>query len=277
MKTTLATRGIPNRPGQKSVQQAAAENSGRVLIIHYHLFKNAGTSIDEVLQQNFGKRWAEQEFEGSGKPRSNVDAVTAYLQSNPDLIALSSHTALLPPPRLQNVTIIPILFVRHPIDRLRSAYAFQRQQQVDTMGARLAKDHDFPTYLRRLLLRPRNQACNFQASRLAHCVPSRVGTERDRALRALNRLPFVGLVEAYEKSLQRLSEIIRVHIPDFAAVTLRRNATPDRQSTLEQRLAAIENELGSAFFEEICAVNDIDLKIYEIVRARYCGTVEGTS
>lgn len=270
MKTTSAE--YPNRPGQPAAEfrpKVFTETASKALVIHYHLFKNAGTSIDEVLRHNFGELWTEQEFPGSGLVRSNVDAVTAYLQSKPHLVALSSHTALLPPPRLPNVTILPILFVRHPIDRLRSAYAFQRQQQVDTMGAKLAKENDFAGYLRALLPKPRNQACNFQAFRLSHCFPPRVGTERQRAKLALDRLPFIGLVEAYEKSLQKLSEIARVHFPNFVAMTEWKNVTPDRQSTLEQRLGAIEDELGSAFFKEICAVNDVDLEIYEIVRARY--------
>lgn len=263
------SRREPPRPAAPA-RGRTANVTGKSLIIHYHLFKNAGTSIDELLKLNFGERWAEREFANAGAVRSNVGLVTAYLESNPHLAALSSHTALLPPPAIPDVSILPILFVRHPIDRLRSAYAFQRQQQVDTRGATLAKETDFGGYLRALLPQPRSgQARNFQASRLAHCEPPRAGSERERALRALERLPFVGLVEAYEKSLSRLAEMIRTHFPDFRVVTAWKNATSDRQSTLEQRLAATRNELGSALFEEICAANAVDLEIYEIVRARY--------
>jgi hypothetical protein len=32
------------------------------VILHYHLFKYARTSLDEVLQWNFGSAWDEQEF-----------------------------------------------------------------------------------------------------------------------------------------------------------------------------------------------------------------------
>nr|WP_029249710.1 hypothetical protein [Microbulbifer agarilyticus] len=29
----------------------------RKLILHYHLFKNAGSSIDEILKRSFGDSW----------------------------------------------------------------------------------------------------------------------------------------------------------------------------------------------------------------------------
>ena len=35
----------------------------RNVVIHYHIFKNAGSSIDKILLDNYGSAWAP--FEGS--------------------------------------------------------------------------------------------------------------------------------------------------------------------------------------------------------------------
>src|SRR5689334_21902410 len=90
----------------------------RGVIIHYHLFKNAGTSIDAVLRRHFGEGWASHEY----PPRSGGEAAREFLVANRHIAALSSHTLLLPPPEIPDVEIIPVIFIRHPLDRMKSAY-----------------------------------------------------------------------------------------------------------------------------------------------------------
>ena len=36
----------------------------RKIVFHYHLFKNAGTSVDEMLKASFGPAWVTREFQG---------------------------------------------------------------------------------------------------------------------------------------------------------------------------------------------------------------------
>ena len=55
-----------------------------------------------------------------GSPRRDIAAaMVEFIRSNPHLRAISSHTALLPVPQIDGIEIFPIIFVRHPIDRLR--------------------------------------------------------------------------------------------------------------------------------------------------------------
>jgi hypothetical protein len=240
------------------------------LIIHYHLFKNAGTSTDEMLKQNFGIRWGQHEFAGAGAKRSNVDAVAKYLREHPQLDALSSHTALLPAPVIEGTKVFPMLFIRHPIDRLRSAYLFERGQNTDTPGARLAKETDFAGYLCELLRSPNKRtARNFQTRRLCMNEPLDAGTELERALRTVNKLPFVGLVEAYEQSIERLAHLLTPLFPQFRAIKLERNVTRVRHSTLRERLSAVKKELGKELFAELKSANKDDLEIYRVVRQHY--------
>jgi hypothetical protein len=255
---------------QAEQRSRAAGSDGRTLVVHYHLFKNAGTSVDELLKRNFGGRWAQMEFEGGpGRERKSVQ-LTNYLLEKPNLLAFSSHTTQLPVPVLEGVSIFPIVFVRHPIDRLRSAYSFERVQNADTLGARIAKQNDFAGYLREHLQLPLNRSVrNFQTARLARNEPAAAGSELERALRTLKALPFIGLVEAYDRSIERLEVLLRPRFPRFQAVMVHRNATRPEDSSLEDRLAAVEHEIGTELFRTICAANADDLEVYSAIKACY--------
>jgi hypothetical protein len=253
----------------------AADTVGRVcgggrraVILHYHLFKNAGTSIDELLRRNFGARWTIREF--SASRGENAAAVREFIGNNPDLQAISSHTALLPVPQSSGADIFPIIFIRHPIDRLRSAYEFERGQQASTPGARLAKAHDFGGYLRELLRNPRHrQIRNFQTFRLSHAGAARKRSELQRAIVTLGTLPFVGLVERFDESVARLQIRLRPLFPGFGVQPVHRNAASSRQDTLPDRLAKVEETLGKELYREICDANADDLAIYELVDSGY--------
>ena len=126
---------MPDESGQSDVVFKTA-NSSRCVILHYHLFKNAGTSLDNFLKENFADQWRNHESK-SGKWQS--ENVGQYLNQNRNLRVLSSHKAQLPVPEVPETLVFPVLFVRHPIDRVRSIYQFERNQNVNSLGARMAK------------------------------------------------------------------------------------------------------------------------------------------
>ncbi len=59
----------------------------RTIILHYHLFKNAGTSVDAILQRNFPGRWVTREFPIAGE--NNTALVEDWIRETPDAIAYS--------------------------------------------------------------------------------------------------------------------------------------------------------------------------------------------
>lgn len=240
------------------------------LLLHYHLFKNAGSSVDAMLKQSFGERWADAEFRAPARLPSNVAEVQKHVAGLKDIDAFSSHTALLPPPQLDDRDVLPIIFLRHPIDRLRSAYEFESTQQAETFGARLARSTDFPGYIRVLLDAPANtQARNFQAHRLATNDPLSTGDLLERAMRGLKALPFVGLVEAYNASIDRLTALIKPHYETFEPVIIRKNVSRASSDTLEDKLAKIAEELGPELHAELMAANQADLALHAHVRGLY--------
>jgi hypothetical protein len=260
---------LPRREKQATNTANSERETLSMLIFHYHLFKNAGTSVDEMLKANFGDRWEQAEFASSGPGYANVDQVTAYLKARPQLRAFSSHTAFLPLPQLDR-PIFPIFFIRHPIDRIKSAYTFESKQVADTHGAQLAKEHNFVGYVRQLLDTPGNrQARNFHTHRLAYNEPKANGTELERALRTLDALPFVGLVEEYEKSMLRLRQALADVLPDLKIVIVHANKTQEAPEPMEGKLKSIERALGEGLYAELMAANADDFALYKRVQALY--------
>lgn len=270
-----------SRPQADGVSPAAATRvrtdamPARTVILHYHLFKNAGTSVDEVLQTNFGSAWSEREFEipreaRSGESGFNTAEVGNYLRQHPELKALSSHTALLPAPEVEGIHIVPIMFIRHPIDRLRSAYLFEAGQDSWSYGARLAKMQGFAGYLRALISHPVDRSArSFQTYRLSMNEPEEAGSELDRSLRVLGGSGFVGLVEAYNASMVRLETLLAPWIDGFKTFAVHANASQSVGIGLGEKLARIRTEIGESLFADVAAANADDIALFEAAAGRY--------
>jgi hypothetical protein len=241
----------------------------RTVIIHYHLFKNAGTSLDHALRASLKERWVAYE-----RPdRIPAEEIASFLVAHPGVVALSSHNAWLPVPVLPATVVVPVLFVRHPLDRARSVYDFEHVQEADTAGARMAKQTDLAGYLEwRLGPRVGKDATirGFQVQRLA---PAGVGaTELERALDALDRLPFVGLVEEYERSVESLERLLEPHVPGIRLRGPRLNRTATASHGLEGRLDALRSRVGETLYRRLLEANHDDLVLWERVRQRYATT-----
>lgn len=187
----------------------------RTVILHHHLFKNAGTSLDQILKDNFGNAWVTREFSASPAPHGNTPEVESWIRDNPEAVAFSSHTMMGPPPQVDGVRIVSMILLRDPIDRIKSAYRFERTQVADTFGAVLAKHTDLEGYVKvRLSLKHDRQCRNFQTSRLAALAPGK-GSELERARQALERITVVGLVADFSGAVARLTGEISHTFPNF--------------------------------------------------------------
>lgn len=249
---------------------AGAASSGREarprpLVLHYHLFKNAGTSLDRTLRANFGATW--DAYEGERRELRPAE-LREYLAGRPWIAALSSHKALLPAPDLPGVEVIPVIFLRHPLDRIRSIYEFERRQQADTDGALAAKRLDLPGYVSWRLDRKGDRAiADFQTYRLAQGGAG--PDEAAQALDAVATLPFVGLVEAYDVSLQRLQALLAPHFPRINLAVFHVNVTEGERVPMDERLAQLEARLGEELYDRTVEANQLDLAVWRKVSETY--------
>lgn len=215
----------------------------RTIILHYHLFKNAGTSVDQILQRNFKDRWVTAEFPTNGDDNSAL--VADWIRDNPDAVAFSTHTALGPVPQIDGVRVISIMMLRDPVARIRSAYRFEQKQEAETWGAQLAKEHDLEGYVTARLARVADRQCrNFQTHRLASMVPGD-DPELTRALVALDQLSVFGLVEDFDGTMQRLAAQLADDFPDFTWDSVQANRTSAAPETdQDRRVNALLDEVN---------------------------------
>ncbi len=115
-----------------------ADTITRIIIAHGHIFKNAGTTFDYSLERNFGKRFVDHRDDAPMRKKGSK-YLKNYLKENKHLQAISSHHMCYPFPNLPETKIIPAYFFRHPIERIRSVYNFERKQKSGTPGAINAK------------------------------------------------------------------------------------------------------------------------------------------
>jgi len=246
--------------------------SKRPVIVHFHLFKNAGTSVDTVLKNNFGGRWIE--IEGAADRKLTPEALTEFIEANPQFDAISSHTAIVSLPVMENAKIIPIFFFRHPLDRIRSAYDFERKQDAQTPGAIKAKEGDFESYMDwRMSTSTPWQVSEFHAFRLKDFHEFTPAKQRQlflpRAKKALDSIPVVGLVENFDESMTRLETYIRGFFPGFEGESVHANRTVDRALELSENVNKFRDRIGSDVFSKLLENNAVDLELYNYVKSEF--------
>lgn len=244
-------------------------SSTKVIIAHYHLFKNAGTSVDVILAENFGSAWQEIEFKKNSQ-QSNSPLVRKWLLNHREILAFSSHTAMFPLPVIDNIYSIPIVFLRHPLARLWSVYKFERKhKKILNKSIELAQKYDFAGYLNCLLDRSHDRSCrNFQTYRFSWLSSVPNSSELDKALRGLNSLPIVGIVEEFDRSMKYYGDAIAQYYPSFQLKSVRKNTTSQRNLSLEEQLDQVRSNLDRATYQRLLDSNRDDLQLYEAAKSK---------
>ncbi len=95
----------------------------------------------------------------------------------------------------------------------------------------------------------------------------------EKAKAFLLELPFFGLVECFQESLERLHFYLKYHFPDLQVVNRQVNTTQDSAVSLEHKLLNIRRELGEALYGELLDRNKLDLDLYKFAHAQFNAVV----
>jgi hypothetical protein len=113
---------------------------------------------------------------------------------------------------------------------------------------------------------------NFQTWRLAQGVAAPFGLANqnvwNRAQKTLETIPLVGVVEEFDLSIRGFQGLLGRDFPNLAFESVRANVTQPAGSTLDDRLAQIQTELGPDRFDLLVRDNELDLKLHAIARER---------
>lgn len=238
----------------------------RKVIVHLHLFKNAGTSIDSILKRNFGARWMSYDEDQSGKIICSTQ-FEEVVRAHQDIEAFSSHQ-LVPPFPDDDIAVFPIVFIRHPLERIKSAYLFEWKKQLglDSPKGSLRQYID-----EKLQHRRRNVIEDFQTMRLSNtgrktfqnidqCSDSDL---LDRARKFLSQLPCVGVVDRFDESIEKIENCAKRYWPRIEFFNAQENVSQCTSLPILEKLDAIRNELGDEAYGKVVKANQLDLELYE--------------
>lgn len=240
----------------------------RDVLLHAHIFKNAGSTLDWSLERSFGELFLAHRADKPMRQKP-VETLKTSLKQYPGLLCLSSHALPCPAPQIDGVRFHTLLLLRHPLKRARSVYAFERQQEAGTPGAQAAKRLSFPEYLR---WRMRDDVGptlrNFQTRYLAGQAARQPGYKTTRqtfqaALDFLTREPYTGVVERYADSMVLFEEALGGRFPALDLAYRPQNMT--RSSLSEESLDWLD-DLG-ALRDELIDKNSYDLALYQVAQS----------
>jgi hypothetical protein len=250
----------------------------RKIIIHYHIFKNAGTTLDEILRTSFGSSW--QNLDKTPTPAVKIlpYELQIFLEHNPQLKAISSHDALLPVP-IGEFQIYPLFFLRHPIIRARSVWKFESQVQLGLSAPKVS----FVEYLETCFgKRQIGVFSDFQTYKLSNQIyqpldiqrrPDTTAEKLQIAQTTVSSAPFFGLVEHMHTSLERMHYYLKMSFPEIKVVNRVYNASSTDLKSVDDSLIDIRNEIGSDLFAKLEASNSLDMQLYQYAVDRFFSVI----
>ncbi|GGF86444.1 hypothetical protein GCM10007301_52880 [Azorhizobium oxalatiphilum] len=130
----------------------------RFVILHHHIFKNAGTSLDSSLAHQFGADFTTLERNGELIP---PDVLATLLRDNPQLKAVSSHSFMgqgfRDVEQALDLRFFHMALLRRPWDRLVSMYNFYQRAGLDDVFCRSARDMSIDVFVKWVLRHYPNQ------------------------------------------------------------------------------------------------------------------------
>jgi len=239
--------------------------SRRSVLVHFHIFKNGGTTFDHALKREVGRSF--MEFDGDRPRYVHIpEEVAQFLHEKPKVTVLSSHHLRFPLPEDPLLDLHAALFVRHPLDRMLSIYRYERKQKSESPGAVHAKKYDYPDYVRWRLDQGRyNLLCDYHATVLT-CNPREgiKAPDRDLALQRLEAATVSGTVDRLEDSMALAERRLQPMFPGMDLATTPQNVTAGRRRTMAERIEESEQACGAELFADVADRNALDLELYEL-------------
>jgi hypothetical protein len=239
-------------------------NCARHVIVHYHLFKNGGSTFTAILRRNFGSDFAQIEAPPGQLSLSGSELMDT-LRARQNLLAVSSHTLRRPLPLVKNICVHEIHLFRNPLDRLRSIHDFFRYKGDQSPLAESAKRLDLPSFLRLLISDHAYLSENAQL-RMLLCEQNRRPTREDLQTSAtiLSRSACVGVIEDYDTAMAAMEFYLCKFFSKLDLSGLPRNVSTQRLQTLEERLTDLESQCGKTLYQELLALNELDNELVKL-------------
>jgi hypothetical protein len=239
----------------------------RFVIVHYHLFKNGGTTLESILEREFPGRFAS--FHGYGADCVlDGEHLAQLLNNTPEIAAITSHHLRFPLPEIRGIVLFDLCFIRHPLLRLQSMYSYLRKIDDPSPLSDLAMRSP-SEFFRHLIDHSPHLVSNVQVLQLARAGRfTRPAGEQDlvRAQDIVRDMSVPGLVELFDESLVCAEYFLQPAFPGIRMEYILRNASqPYKPGTPgdSERLSAL---WGNSVYEDLARLNQFDMDLYITTR-----------
>ena len=240
----------------------------QAVFIHYHIFKNAGTSVDFALQQLFQSQWTTYEGTHAHDVLSSQD-LEQFLEKSPNIKAVSTHLAR---PPLPYEGACPIVFLRHPIARAKSVFEFVRRDP-NQPNHPIVSRYSFQQYIEAVLDNKIHGGVvinNYQTIHLSDASfrddsilkAKAIESDLEQAKKLLSIWPAFGIVDRYEDSMALLNSVYRKQLNGQTLPMSWLNKSREHTSIQDIQLDKIRHLLGAELYRELCNANNFDSELY---------------
>jgi hypothetical protein len=244
----------------------------RFVVVHYHFFKNAGSTIESILEREFGGEFATLHGLTADTELDN-DELSVFLSAHHDIKAVSSHHLRYPLLNIKNVVIFDLCFIRHPLDRLQSMYSYLRKANTGAALCQMASCCSVSAFLRNLVDESPHLVSNVQVLQLARSGRfTRPAGEEDlsRAIEVVRKMAVPGVVDLFDASLVAAEYFLRPAFPQINLHYTRQNVTAGRAETAH-RERRYRELWGPAVYDDLFALNQFDLQLHAAAVAEVYG------
>jgi hypothetical protein len=228
----------------------------RFVILHYHIFKNAGSTVEYALRRAF-----QEQFATLHGPDANSillgQHIAPFLLNHPEIAAISSHHLKYPKPVVPGVLVFDVCMLREPLDRLSSMYKhFQRADPVDDLSTK-AKRMDPKSFFNFMLDQHPHLLNDAQVNVLANAgtytrPPDSV--DLAGALKLARQMSVIGVVELFDESLVTAEYFLCPAFPAISLEYVSQNVSP--RAGLQ-----FHEEVGDAIYSKLQEMNRLDAEL----------------
>ena len=238
-------------------------SSTRFLIVHYHIFKNGGTTIASILEREFPNGFATVHGPDDVSVLDQT-SLADFISNHTAIQAISSHHLRYPKPIVPNVIIFDCCFLRHPLDRLQSLYSyFQRINSGDPLCRLARRDHP-RFFFRNLLDTAPHLVSNVQVTMLAlgGAFTRPVDTaDVEVASDIVGKMAIPGLVYMFDESLVAAEYFLKPAFPRLRLDYLPKNVSRPLGASLAERQEWLKHSWGADLYATLARLNQCDLEL----------------
>jgi hypothetical protein len=239
----------------------------RFVLLHYHILKNAGSTIEEILHHSFGENLCRFDTPDRDGVLKNTDLI-AILQAHPNVTAFSSHQIYYPVPQAHGFLFFDLCALRDPIDRIRSIYDyFRKRPSLGDPMSDLANQRPLGEFTRYLIdnwpWTVNDVQVNLLANGLVNDQP--IPGDLEKATQTMLEVCYLAVVDRFNQSLVAIQHDMRTIFP--ASIHPQPAVNISGTGTLEQRKSQFKDACEPAVFTELLRLNEADFTLLDRARA----------